>query len=656
MPKWKLSFVLLALACFTSAQQEPLDKAIQAAVQTNNTVHYREGAAAREQALTLLQQVPPDSPRFEGWVQQVAQLYQASNLNVQARSILQQALARVAPLGETNSARIALLTALGNAWQQDGNLLKGVGYLEQAAAAREVSPPQPAEQFSFRRPTYGSSDSAINAYMGLCSSYFQLGWPEAVAAAGEKIRVLALAAHHPEALARFHEQFGRLNDALAVYQDLIDQSTDPLARANWNQAVANIYARQERYADAAGKLQEAISQIQMSPKAGGYDQTFWMGPILASYLRQAGQTGRADQVYAELLRQSQGGAQESQLTTSYAQYLADSERASQADQVLNDYLASHPALNAPSRSNLLYSLVNLARRRGDGKAAEEYQQSSQGMQPARQQPPDQLRIAGDIEGARTALTEHRVNDAYALLMHTLDSASLAEDGQQIDWQLPQMAALFGYAKEPAKAEELFRRQLALAQNLAPYRRQPLINATSSYATFLANQAGREGDVPAAIEQYRRVLLEANGPESATLLDPLRTKISFERLHAQWPQVEASVRELLDLQQSLSGNTSQQYLRDLQLAARTREAAGDQANALATSRKTIPISDLLARNDDGRQAQTRMDTAMLLARMGQFEEAETLAMESLTFAKQRQLDYSRQLEQIRLMKRNAALVH
>ncbi|SPE43506.1 exported hypothetical protein [Candidatus Sulfopaludibacter sp. SbA3] len=218
--------VTLILVCSWSALaqlsqwQNPMNTALQAVWQARNEGRFAEAAAAREQARALLQRVAADSPGFAGWAQQVAQLYASSSLNGQARVILQDALARTAPLGETPPSHIAMLSALGESWRQDGNLLKAVGYLEQAAAAQAAAPlPAPGQKDqrsmvimgvisgSFR--SYGGyGGGAIYTYSRLADLYRQLGRPDAVAAVAIKIR--ALSASDPMALAQFYMQQGRL--------------------------------------------------------------------------------------------------------------------------------------------------------------------------------------------------------------------------------------------------------------------------------------------------------------------------------------------------------------------------------------------------------------------------------------------------------------
>jgi tetratricopeptide (TPR) repeat protein len=112
-----------------------------------------------------------------------------------------------------------------------------------------------------------------------------------------------------------------------------------------------------------------------------------------------------------------------------------------------------------------------------------------------------------------------------------------------------------------------------------------------------------------------------------------------------------------LQESLSGNTSDPYLTDLQNVARMYEAAGDAARTLSVLRKAVAVADLLATpNDDWRRSQTRMDAALALARMGQFDEAVALGEEAVALSRTMRAPrppLAQELEQIRFMKQNAA---
>src|ERR1019366_236360 len=140
-----------------------------------------------------------------------------------ARAILQEALARTGPLGDSHPSRFAMLDALGWSWRQDGNLLKAAGYLEQAAAAQPATP------------------SAVYTYTSLASLYRQLGRPDAVNAMAVKIRALA---SNNTARAQFYEQQGQRDEAAAIYRKLAEQS-DPQARWNALQSLAYVYERQE---------------------------------------------------------------------------------------------------------------------------------------------------------------------------------------------------------------------------------------------------------------------------------------------------------------------------------------------------------------------------------------------------------------------------
>jgi tetratricopeptide (TPR) repeat protein len=655
----------LAASAQESPRQDPLDSAIQAVWQARNSSRFEEAAAAREQARALLQHAPVDSPLFAGRVQQVTQFYQISNLNAQARAVLQESLNRMGTLEDSAPSRIAILSAIGESWRQDGNLLKAVVYLEKAAAAQASEHPVPAVQPATQgviilaprfRGDWGDFGSSISAYTRLAELYRQLGRPEAVAGLAAKIR--ALATNTPTVLARFYEQNGQLDEAAAIYTRVAGQSADPQDRTNAWQSLANLDARQERYTDAIAATRQALAAVQSEDNPGMRSQSLYQD--LAGYLRQAGLHDQAGQVYLQLLQQNRDGPQEAEMLGMYARFLADTERGAQGASLLTDYLSGSNS-DPNQKATVLFCLADLARRTGDSQNADAYLHAGQALMPQPGAPPlGEFRIAEDLERAHTAVSEQRWDDAYALAMATLDAALHAVDGQQVQWHVPQIAQALAANKESAKAEGLFQHLFALAQDWSVDSMQPLIGATQSYAGFLIGQPDRLSEVPAAIERYRRVLIDANGPDSGSLAEPLRMIIDFERSHLQWEKADASARELLELQESLSGNTSEPYLRDLQSAAQVYDAAGDADRALPLRRKAITVAELLATpNTEWRRAETRMDAALALARLGQFEEAEALGVEAV--ALQRPMRTPRppleqQLEQIRWMKQAAADAH
>ena len=655
------------------AQEDPINAAVQSVWQARNEGRFDDAAAARDQARSLLQRAPVDAPQYQGWVQQVAQAHQSSGMNLQARTILQDALARTAALGNSHPAHTGILNSLAESWWQDGNLLKAAGYLEQAAAAQAEAPPVTAPPgaagkfmgsggISFSRLTavngFGAvaNNGSIYTYTRLADLYQQLGRPDAIAAVAAKIRTLATS--DPTALARFYEQRGQLSDAAAVYQKTAEQSADPQMQASAYQALASLDQRQQRYSDAAAALQQAIAIMESSEKPGMRDQTQWIRQNLARTLGQAGQTDQGDQIFQQLVQQSAGTPQSGQTLISYAQYLGDTKRESQAQSLLKEYLAGGAASQDPQQeAGVYFTLANLARRSGNSKAAETYQKQGQALQPQPNPPAGQQSLVEDIRQTNDALMRRQFEDAYTLALQILDAAPQATDRYQVEWFVPNVANQLAANHQPAKAEQLFQRLFALMETWQVDSAQHLITVSQNYAQFLMNQKDRWGDVPAALEQYRDLLASSNGPDSGTLAQPLRMKLEFERNHAQWRQAQASGHDLLELQESLSGNTSEPYLRDLQSVARIYTAAGDPATALPLFRKAIAISDLVSTpNNDWTRPATRMEAAQTLAGLKQFDEAVKLAEEAVALAKggpNQQPYLAQQLEQIRQMQHAAS---
>src|ERR1035441_7957849 len=232
-----LRMPLFLICSLAALAQDPFDAANQTFWEARNQCRFEAAAAAREQARALLLRVPVDSPRFAGWVQQVVQLYQNSNRNAQARAVLAEALDRTRPLGDGHPTRIAMLNGLADSWQQDGNLLKAVAYLEQAVTAQAKTPPDVAAQPGTRqiaitgRICFGSRaiigyprgqlGRPVDRYIRLAGLYRQLGRRDAVAAVAEKIR--GLASTDQAALVQFYEQQGQLDEAAAVCRKLAEQ-------------------------------------------------------------------------------------------------------------------------------------------------------------------------------------------------------------------------------------------------------------------------------------------------------------------------------------------------------------------------------------------------------------------------------------------------
>jgi tetratricopeptide (TPR) repeat protein len=659
--------LLLVCSLTALAQQppeEPIDIAIRAAwVDSGRSTGT---PAARERARTLLAGIPASSPRFAERAQQVAQLYQNGSLNGQARAVLEDAVARTAALGEAHPSHIAMMAALGQSWWQDGNLLKAVEYLERAAAAAaaEAASPRVAsgprafivsgrQIHSVFLGDRAYSDTALEDYLQLANLYQQLGRPEA--AAGLEAKIRALAATQPSAVAQYFEQLGQFDKADAIYRQIAGESADPQARASAWQMVATNAARQQRFADAVAATGEAIAAVQSAEQPGVSSQVVWMRQTLAGYLRDAGMPDQADHIFQELVQQNRGGPQETQTLTGYANYLAGSARGPQGETLLKDYLAGNPNLDPQQSAGVFFSLVNIARQAGDSKRADQYQQAAEAQQGAQPSPPaGWVSIAGKLLEADAAVNQGRVADAYRLAGDAIDASPQASDGPLIAWRVPEIASVLVRHLEPAKAEQLFQRLLTVAGTEQASNIQLLTTVAQNYVNFLDAQPERVSEVPAAIERYRRVLLEANGPCSGSLIEPLRRSVEFARAHSQWPQAQAAARELLEMQESLSGSTSEPYLGDLQTAARVYQAAGEFARALSLYRNAIVLADLLATpENDWRRPQTRMDAAFALAFAGRFDEAEALGEEAVALVphgsdfipQQRQ-----QLDQIRQMKR------
>lgn len=582
-------------------QQDALDAVLRTAWQANGT--RGDISAIRQKALDLLRQMPVTAPRLAFQAQQVAQLYSGGGLHAQARRVLDEALVRITPLGDSDPGRIHLLNALANEWRQDGNLLKAAQYLEQAAAAQ------------------AKTNAAANAYINLSNLYVQLGRPAAAAAIVNSLR--ALSPNDP-ALAGYYEQHGQIEEAATVLQNQTMQASDPQRKVNAWQALAWFDGRQRQFVDAVEAMQQALAIAESTPEMVRWGQPTFIKQSIADYMRQAGQTGQADQIYQQIAQQSLGQPQESQVRAAYARYLSDTNRAAQGEEMLKNYLASTD-LSPPDKMNVLYSLANIVRST-DRKASAAYEGAARALElPA--PPGGDVQIGEKVRQTQIASNERRFDDAYNLAMQAIDTAAQAVDGDNV-FGISSVASALAYNKQGARADQIFQRLFAYARESQPRSMLPMINVARSYVQYLTYQPDRSGEALAAIDQFRRILIDANGADSGTLIEPIAMRIQLGRSHPQFDQSAAAVRDLLELQESLSGKTSDAYFSDLNTAGSVYQASGDWTRAVALYRQTIGIADL--KPDPAynwRRAQARMATALALAHMGQFDEAEALAAEA-----------------------------
>jgi tetratricopeptide (TPR) repeat protein len=211
------------------------------------------------------------------------------------------------------------------------------------------------------------------------------------------------------------------------------------------------------------------------------------------------------------------------------------------------------------------------------------------------------------------------------------------------------------AKAPAKADEIFHRALGLAENFSPATLRPLEGVLGSYAGSLASQQ-RWGEFDQALEHYKATLLASQGDGTGWLEDVLHRRTeTIYRPERQHDALVAS-QELVKLEESLDGATSDLYLRATETLAHAMEANGDRPGALPLHGKMVAISDLVCAANDSRRATVRMNAAMAFANERQFDQAEELAREAVAIGERGQAPqpsaFTSQLQQILQMKKAA----
>ena len=633
-----LTLALLAapfrLPAQTPFRQNPVDAAIQAAWQSQP--NSQEQAARQDQARALFAGASPAEPQFGAWAQMLSQFYQNRGHNREARAILEDAIARAGAGGASNQTQAMLLTSLSDSWRQDGNLVKAAMYMESALqTATRPEPPVTAAQapggatqaivnidFS-RAPRVGYRYSQeADYYSRLAQIYRMMGKKEKIAALAGKVR--AFIPGYPSQIAAFYEQNGQLDAAAAIYREQVANTTEPWTALQARQALARILDLEEKPAEALAEYQQGIAEARASAEPAIANNAVWMSAQIGQAAIKAGVPQQAEQTFQELLRDQRFTQIKLQIVSNYSNFLLEMKRYGQAHDLLQDSL-DNGSLDPEQRANILHNLSYVAQTMGDPKAGDQYAAAARALQ--RVPDPDWNPAGPYFREAQTALNKNQIDEAYGLALDGI-AHSRPADLQSMVWQVPTIAIGMVNHKQPAKGEELYRRLFAQLESNAA-NLQSRIQAAQSYVPFLRMQPERRDQESAAIDEYERLLLEANGPDSGTLTEVLRMKLDAARARQQWQQGEAIARTWLEMEEGLSGVTSERYISVLQEAANIFRLGGQLPEVIALCRKSIGAADALATpNTPWRRSQARMDTANALAAAHQFEEALALADESV----------------------------
>jgi len=596
---------LLAQLVQPAPQQAPIDALIGSYQSAFRNGRYDEAAAKRDQARALLGQIPVDDPQFANWAQRVSQIYDSGGFALQARNILEQALVRAAGLPDSSPVHIALLDAIARSWEQDRNLLKAVNYLEQALAAVEAPPPSGAPTPS--RVAVAAANYA-DLYQRLFNLYRRLGRPQDAAAV--LARVTAHVQNSDRLLASIYQQQGQIDEAEAILKRQAAQASDPQQAAAPFQWLANLYQSAQRYGDAAGAWQQAIGKVEVSGSPGA---SVWMRQSLANMFQQAGQIQAADGVYRQLMAEQT--SQQLGIVTSYANFLAQTDRVDQAEKLLNDYQASHSGGEPWVQNNLMMALSNVERIAGKSDLADEYQRRAVLSQPQ----PTETGPAEAMQRAIEAVNAGKVDEAFNLTLQALDSAHGVSEIESACW-----VALTLASRQQVKADEIHRRAITVADRWSAATVEPLLRAQQEYTRSLQNQQ-RWSEADQAAESYSATLTAARGAGTGWQGEVLRLRTGAN------PDSLIASQDLVALEESLSGSTSEPYLYATETLASAMESNDDAAGALPLRRKAVTIADLVYNANDSLRASVRINAAMAYAQQGQFDEAETLAKEAVALS-------------------------
>jgi hypothetical protein len=645
----------LVAACWFAAAAQPASPdpavSVKAAIAKSRRLQRTrmvsgELAVARDEARRLLATLSVEDEMFLSAVESVAQLYVDSGWRANGIAVYQDALARLTALPAWHPSRVHLLVDLADEWEQNGNLLKAVPFLEQAAAAQGAAPrdapPENAQRGQFFvRPIQTAScgerpEPLVAPYIRLAHLYRRLGRMDAAAATAAKLA--ALGPHAAEELAHYYRMGGNMVESGALFRRVALDSTDPFMAGKCLENAATVFRAAQRLDESIAALRDAISLTEKASDAAAHDRAVSLRQVLAMDLHHAGQTEEGDRIYESLMQQSsvragEAGEKADQLAMSYARYLAFTQRAPQAEKFLKGYWNRSGTADSPSRPSVLNQLAAYAEQNGNIKDAAEYRRQ------AALNPP---RAPGATQAEAAAIAElHQVEadfdvaapeELYGRTLHAIETARPV-DLNALAGQVFGIAEKFLASKEPEKANQAFEKMLARAQSNAEDDVNALLQVRRGYIGLLLMQPGRLGGGQAAIDQLRADLIGTDGVESAKLMEPIEREIELAHERSDVHGAEAAGQKMLALEASLTGRSSEPYFNRLDVVAAIYEEDEHYGLALPLRAESVLLADALATPiNRERRVTARIRSALTLAHVGKFREAEALAREAVELQK------------------------
>jgi tetratricopeptide (TPR) repeat protein len=547
-------------------------------------------------------------------------------MGIQQRAVIEQSLSRAASLPAAHPIRIDLLCRLARAWETDRNLLRSLSYLEQAAAAIEHLTPEERESLPIRMSLTGWSsqiDANGSVYMQLFDIYRKLGRNQDAARVPE--RAAAHVLNSGSMIASFEKQLDRPDEAVAIYSRLAAEASDPAGSAEALYSLAELYHQQKRYVDAIMTTRQAINRLESSMREDYWYLTLWMRQSVADMLREAGEPEAAEQEYRALIDESQNAPRYAQIPiiSHYARYLAATSRGSAAVQLVKQYSAAHLDLR-PDQQLMLENTV--AELDPDAPSASNKGRSSSPVDSARPSTPStQARESPVTKALQAVNLNGSPADAMVLITQAIDGVSSAADLNLVVERLPGFANALAFHKANAEATEVYKRLLDLAERWAVADRGPLLKVEQKRFESLALSPG-SADTEEAEREYREDLIKLRGETTGWLEDVLYVRARCGGRVA----APVAAKELLALEETLNGNTSEPYMAALDAIANFSESY-DLEGAAALRAKIVPIADLLYNTHDICRGWVRIRVAMMYAVLRRFDEARAMSNEALAIA-------------------------
>jgi tetratricopeptide (TPR) repeat protein len=616
---------------------------IGSAYQAMGKGDYAQADRLMDQALGAALKSGPYVPAFATTVQQVADYYANSGLELKGESIYKNAI-DMARRDQAGDAVTQLSGALANYYTSHGREVKGLALFVQVIADIEARNGTDAPelgpiltQAAWAAERVGNLSEA-EALLKRAAS-IKPRQPKTVGGASALYvgtgAICGFISPQPFGLANFYLQHRRYAEAEQIYTAAIEAAKSPQEQIMALQLYAGMLRQRKRYAEAEATQMRIIDLRENSSTPGERQAAQWDRQNLAHLYMESGNYEGANKLIDEQVQRAQSSTNRGdvfQAMTMKTEALIHQGKMAEATSVVDQMLDSGDPNQPYQKQWAFYKKAEIADKAGDHKAAEQLREAAT-KSVQNQSSPDNMNATWEMfNKAQQAANAGRIDESLALVEQALSTAESASNPMAVCnnvYAVTNIAHMLINEKKQPAADRLVQRGLADAQQSCS--RQNGMNFYDPVVSYYVARGFTE-QAKRIADTWEENTIATKGQDSPMIEWILRKRAEIARAEQDEPQAAAFDGELLKRSEANHGPDSQEATSQRMQLARLASMRNDFARAEDLWRKTLPSIERLWGGTQ-MHASALGEIADFYTQAKRFDEAKQYAQRALDIARE-----------------------